>query len=151
HKKFCFEFTGAPLPGPKEEDAPPPGEPKHSVETLQSLFQRLAEPSAIPHRKFLAAIFTDKELSGVLKRFTAGLHLPEMTDETAQRRAIRKAIISKILKILKEIDKDGSGSAEWDEFLEFFRKAECLLEYQSDHARGRNRSVLHDEVDALRM
>eukprot|EP00439_Symbiodinium_sp_Y106_P068394 s278_g11.t1 len=150
HKKYCFELTGAPLPGPKESEAAP-GEPKHSVETLQTVFQRLAEPSSIPHRKFLAAIFTDKELSGVLQRFTAGLHLPEMKDETAHRRAVRKALVQKILKILKEADKDNSGSTEWDEFLEFFREAECLLEYQSEFAKGRNRSVLHDEVDAMRM
>ncbi|CAE7197985.1 hypothetical protein AK812_SmicGene36105 [Symbiodinium microadriaticum] len=151
HKKYCFELTGAPLPGPKAESEAAPGEPKHSVETLQAVFQRLAEPSSIPHRKFLAAIFTDKELSGVLQRFTAGLHLPEMKDETAHRRAVRKALVQKILKILKEADKDNSGSTEWDEFLEFFREAECLLEYQSEFAKGRNRSVLHDEVDAMRM
>eukprot|EP00438_Fugacium_kawagutii_P013983 Skav200734 [mRNA] locus=scaffold274:198180:198954:- [translate_table: standard] len=33
-------------------------------------------------------------------------------------------MVKKILRILKEVDKDGSGSTEFDEFVEFFRKAE---------------------------
>ena len=32
--------------------------------------------------------------------------------------------MKKILSLLKEVDKDSSGSTEFDEFVEFFRKAE---------------------------
>ncbi|CAJ1419356.1 unnamed protein product [Effrenium voratum] len=95
-------------------------------------------------------MFLDKELSGMVEKFTSGLHLPGNEEESAYRQVKRKAMVKKILSILKEVDKDKSGSTEWDEFLEFFRKAECLLEYRSDHAQTRNRTVLHEEVEAMR-
>eukprot|EP00913_Durusdinium_trenchii_P028187 g26425.t1 len=90
-------------------------------------------------------MFQDQELASVVEKFTAGLHVPKTDDENAFQEAKRKAIVKKILGILKE---DSSGSTEWDEFLEFFRKAECLLEYRSEKAR--NRTALHEEVEALR-
>ncbi|CAK8987871.1 unnamed protein product [Durusdinium trenchii] len=145
HKKFCCDMTGLPtltLSGKSQKDS------KHSVKTLERIFERLAEPHAISHRKFLASMFQDQELASVVEKFTAGLHVPKTDDENAFQEAKRKAIVKKILGILKEVDKDSSGSTEWDEFLEFFRKAECLLEYRSEKAR--NRTALHEEVEALR-
>lgn len=138
-------MTGLPtltLSGKSQKDS------KHSVKTLERIFERLAEPHAISHRKFLASMFQDQELASVVEKFTAGLHVPKTDDENAFQEAKRKAIVKKILGILKEVDKDSSGSTEWDEFLEFFRKAECLLEYRSEKAR--NRTALHEEVEALR-
>mmetsp|Transcript_88822 Transcript_88822/g.141443 ORF Transcript_88822/g.141443 Transcript_88822/m.141443 type:complete len:295 (-) Transcript_88822:9-893(-) len=146
HKKFCCEMTGAPTRQSRrtQKDA------KHSMKTLQTIFERLAEPDAISHRKFLASMFQDKELAGVVEVFTAGLHVPQTDDENVFQEAKRKAMVKKILRILKEVDKDGSGSTEFDEFVEFFRKAEVLLEYRSEKAQTRNRVALHAEVEALR-
>lgn len=146
HKKFCCEMTGAPTRQSHrtQKDA------KHSMKTLQTIFERLAEPDAISHRKFLASMFQDKELAGVVEVFTAGLHVPQTNDENVFQEAKRKAMVKKILRILKEVDKDGSGSTEFDEFVEFFRKAEVLLEYRSEKAQTRNRVALHAEVEEMR-
>jgi len=146
HQKFCSEMTGAPT----RQQSRNSKEAKHSMKTLQIIFSRLAEPDAISHRKFLASMFQDKELASVVEVFTAGLHLPKTEDENAFQEAKRKAMVKKILRILKEVDKDGSGSTEFDEFVEFFRKAEVLLEYRSEKAQTRNRTELHAEVEALR-
>ena len=42
----------------------------------------------------------------MVERFTAGLHVPMAEDENAFQEAKRKAIVKKILSLLKEVDKD---------------------------------------------
>jgi hypothetical protein len=49
----------------------------------------------------------------------------------------------RILKFLKEIDEDGNGTLEWDEFVAFFRKAGYLLEYsEKDNPREKIADLL---------
>lgn len=43
-----------------------------------------------------------------------------------------KEKIYKMKEILETIDKDGSGTMEWEEFVDFFRQAGLLLEYKTN-------------------
>jgi hypothetical protein len=50
----------------------------------------------------------------------------EITGKEAEALEIRR-----LLKLLKEIDADGNGTLEWEEFLDFWRVAGFLLEYET--------------------
>lgn len=50
----------------------------------------------------------------------------EITGKEAEALEIRR-----LLKLLKEIDQDGNGTLEWEEFLDFWRVAGFLLEYET--------------------
>lgn len=49
--------------------------------------------------------------------------------------------IRRIKRILADIDTDGSGTMEWPEFLEFFRRSGLLLEYRTNDALNRPKSA----------
>lgn len=56
--------------------------------------------------------------------------------------------VHRVKELLKEVDVDGSGCMEWDEFVGFFRRAGLLLEYKTQEAR--NRTTLCDLMDVQR-
>lgn len=47
----------------------------------------------------------------------------------AREAATQKMELQRMLDILHEVDEDGSGTLEWEEVLEFFRRSGYLLEY----------------------
>lgn len=53
------------------------------------------------------------------------------------RKGVSKREISKIKEILSEVDIDGSGSMEWPEFVDFFKRAGLLLEYKTRDSLNR--------------
>merc|ERR1712187_312965 len=53
----------------------------------------------------------------------------ERNRQEAQR---KREEIYRIKEILREVDTDGSGTMEWSEFLDFFKRAGFLLEYAED-------------------
>merc|ERR1712070_796074 len=57
--------------------------------------------------------------------------------------------IYRIKEILKEVDTDGSGTMEWDEFVDFFRRAGLLLEYHTEY--NLNRTTLCSEMETQRL
>jgi Ca2+-binding EF-hand superfamily protein len=58
--------------------------------------------------------------------------------------------IYRIKEILREVDTDNSGTMEWNEFVDFFRRAGFLLEYAVDHSRNRTTLCLEHEAEQLR-
>eukprot|EP00927_Polykrikos_kofoidii_P074615 TRINITY_DN7063_c0_g1_i1.p1 TRINITY_DN7063_c0_g1~~TRINITY_DN7063_c0_g1_i1.p1 ORF type:complete len:359 (-),score=50.58 TRINITY_DN7063_c0_g1_i1:93-1169(-) len=69
----------------------------------------------------------------------------------SSRRAAADLAREKIYRIkdmLNDIDTDGNGSMEWDEFVDFFRRAGLLLEYHTQTAR--NRTSLCQELQVER-
>lgn len=73
------------------------------------------------------------------------------TDETAQIQRAETKEMRRLVKIWREIDADGNGTLEWDEFIEFFRRNGNLLEYETqDHPKARLTNILcemHDKPD----
>mmetsp|Transcript_30841 Transcript_30841/g.48074 ORF Transcript_30841/g.48074 Transcript_30841/m.48074 type:complete len:429 (-) Transcript_30841:185-1471(-) len=53
------------------------------------------------------------------------------------RKGVSHREVSKIKEILSEVDTDGSGSMEWPEFVEFFKRAGMLLEYKTRNSLNR--------------
>lgn len=50
----------------------------------------------------------------------------------------RRDEILRIKEILREVDADNSGTMEWEEFVDFFRRAGLLLEYEENSALNRS-------------
>mmetsp|Transcript_90947 Transcript_90947/g.253066 ORF Transcript_90947/g.253066 Transcript_90947/m.253066 type:complete len:358 (-) Transcript_90947:89-1162(-) len=65
------------------------------------------------------------------------------SDETAQVLKQESKELRRLLNILRALDVDGSGTLEFEEFLEFFRRSGNLLEYGSDdHPRARLAAIV---------
>jgi hypothetical protein len=58
--------------------------------------------------------------------------------------------IYRIKQILRDVDTDNSGTMEWNEFVDFFRRAGFLLEYREDEHRNRTAVALEHEAHMLR-
>lgn len=55
----------------------------------------------------------------------------------ASRTGVSHREVNKIKEILSEVDTDGSGSMEWPEFVDFFKRAGLLLEYKTRSSLNR--------------
>jgi hypothetical protein len=55
-------------------------------------------------------------------------------DQSEETLAAQRTEVYRIRAATKTVDKDGKGNVNWDEFVEIFRQAGILLEYDSDRA-----------------
>mmetsp|Transcript_16546 Transcript_16546/g.28932 ORF Transcript_16546/g.28932 Transcript_16546/m.28932 type:complete len:346 (+) Transcript_16546:50-1087(+) len=62
--------------------------------------------------------------------------------------APHKEELGKMKQILVDLDEDGSGQMEWDEFVEFFRRAGLLMEYQT--RKSLNHTDMDDVIEPIR-
>jgi Ca2+-binding EF-hand superfamily protein len=62
----------------------------------------------------------------------------------------RRDEVHRIKAILREVDEDGSGTMEWTEFVEFFRRAGLLLEYEVHPALNRTSLCIAAEAQGCR-
>lgn len=70
---------------------------------------------------------------------------PETAKRVSQALAVRR-----LIKLFNEMDKDGNQSMDWEEFLEFFRRAGYLLEYTTkDNPRDRAAEIIAGECQRL--
>lgn len=60
---------------------------------------------------------------------SARLKTGASSTRTPSSREAEALEMRRLLKLLKEIDEDKNGTLEWEEFIEFFRRAGYLLEY----------------------
>jgi len=105
-----------------------PGGVRFNKRTLRMMFKEIDRDSSgvITQRELIISLRQHKSL---LAMFTLiqGADLPlDDTDKQGQREEVYR-----IKEILKEVDTDGSGTMEWAEFVEFFRRAGLLLEYKT--------------------
>jgi len=119
--------------------------------TLMNWFRQIDvnASGSISQREFIVALRKHKDLQAILSKINGS----EMDDEekikemdTAAKTEARRGELRRLKKILSEIDEDHSGSMEWDEFVEFFRRAGFLLEYETHHARN---SISYEPQAAL--
>eukprot|EP00746_Dinoflagellata_sp_MGD_P003335 gnl/MRDRNA2_/MRDRNA2_106481_c0_seq1.p1 gnl/MRDRNA2_/MRDRNA2_106481_c0~~gnl/MRDRNA2_/MRDRNA2_106481_c0_seq1.p1 ORF type:complete len:291 (-),score=41.93 gnl/MRDRNA2_/MRDRNA2_106481_c0_seq1:228-1100(-) len=80
--------------------------------------------------EFIPFLRSRPELKKLMLSHSAPKH-PTGNTRTSDREAAALEI-RRILKFLKELDYDGNGSIDWEEFVEFFKKCGYLLEYSSE-------------------
>lgn len=116
---------------------------KFNIQTLRKWFWEMDEQrtGSITQRVFIAKLRQRKDLHAMFASINAqwqenqdnGKDLGDSknSDEPLAAGDQARAEHRRIKQILKEIDSDGSGSMEWEEFVEFFRRAGVLLEYET--------------------
>lgn len=76
------------------------------------------------------------------------MHQKHSEDDHTSRLRVQ---LSRFRQILNELDGDGSGEMEWEEFVDFFRRCGLLLEYQVDtHLNHTGLDTVALELDAAR-
>jgi Ca2+-binding EF-hand superfamily protein len=117
---------------------------RYDMATLEKWFKEIdvAQQDSITEEDFIVAMRNHKDLQGLLCQIMgipADFEFATSSDRLSrfmspdQRRQMeleqQRAEDKRIKDILKEIDEDSSGSIEWDEFVEFFRRAGFLLDH----------------------
>jgi len=109
--------------------------------TLGQLFKRIDRDGSgqISQRELICALRNHPDITALFVNRSPmgqGGHLSTTVvrhrDQKAQREEIRR-----IKEVFSEVDTDGSGSMEWGEFVDFFRRSGLLLEYQTRQSMNR--------------
>lgn len=93
----------------------------------------------ISQREFIVAMRSMKGLQAMFCMVNGIEYVDTGTGSAMGEAAVqaKREEVRRIKEILTEIDTDGSGTMEWEEFVEFFRKAGLLLEYQTQESYNR--------------
>lgn len=122
------------------------GTAKFSVQTLRNFFRTLDSDGSgsISKREMIVALRANKNLQSLFLNHKQAPQTQIATQRQMEDQSVegRRQELQNILKILREVDSDGSGSLEWDEILEFFRRAGLLLEYQAEAHKDLNNPAL---------
>jgi Ca2+-binding EF-hand superfamily protein len=111
--------------------------PKFNVSTLRRWFQEIDmdKSGSITRRELIVALRHHKELQillGATATSTAALaDFKKYHQEAYCTIDAQNAELKRIIRILHQVDTDSSGSVEWDEFVELFRRGGFLVEYKT--------------------
>lgn len=126
---------------------------RFDMATLEGWFRGIDRhgTGAISEREFILALRQrHRHLLNVLLRTHAILKDDTEVEYPCGRHLTRQEIW-KIKQILREVDSDDNGTMEWSEFVDFFRRAGLLLEYQTPTGEIHNRTGLcQEEEDRVR-
>lgn len=116
---------------------------KFNKRTLQKWFKDIDRDGSgsITQRELIVALRARPETLKIFQRIQ-GFDVKDEKEDVFERnsdelREREKAKIYRIKEILSDIDTDGNGTMEWDEFVDFFRRAGLLLEYKTQSALNR--------------
>lgn len=114
--------------------------------TLEKWFRDINRDGTgvITQRELIIALHHRPDLLNMFCR----IHGVEATPSPGAEPPSRREEIIRIKEILKQVDQDGSGAMEWDDFVDFFRRAGMLLEYQTKPHL--NRTTLCQELEEAR-
>lgn len=125
---------------------------RFNMQTLRRWFKDIdvKKSGSIKQRELIVALRQHKVLQALFCSvqgldFTDGKKILGVESQVQARRDE----ITRIKRILDEIDSDGSGSMEWEEFVEFFRRTGLLLEYQTRSSLNRPNDVESNDVEDL--
>lgn len=124
------------FPPPNQEHGPLfPSSCRFNVETLKQWYKRIDTRGAgeITQKEFIVAMRTHRELLAMFSKMR-GMELADSSDgraDPSQDWHAQREETLRIKAILKEVDTDGSGTLEWEEFVDFFRRTGMLLEYKT--------------------
>lgn len=137
--------------GAKPEDL---GKPRFDALTLRQWFsemdvQKVGHIGKNEWMKFLNSHDNKKLKQIILHGVYAlpGRDINIISEKETQRE--KEALeMRRLLKIWRQLDKNGNGTLEWEEFLNFFRRADMLLEFSDkEHPRARLAKILGDVQD----
>eukprot|EP00747_Dinoflagellata_sp_TGD_P179649 gnl/TRDRNA2_/TRDRNA2_30771_c0_seq1.p1 gnl/TRDRNA2_/TRDRNA2_30771_c0~~gnl/TRDRNA2_/TRDRNA2_30771_c0_seq1.p1 ORF type:complete len:354 (-),score=68.75 gnl/TRDRNA2_/TRDRNA2_30771_c0_seq1:71-1132(-) len=114
------------------------GGARFNIRTLKHWFQELdiKDTGSIQARDLLVSLRKRDDLQAMLC-VAASVGDEESVEETKnastaeEKTKARREEMKRIRGILASIDTDGSGSLEWEEFVDFFRRSGLLLEYET--------------------
>jgi len=127
-----------------DEESKSPGNsalsPRYNIRTLRNWFKDIdiAKTGSITRRDLLVALRRHRAMQ-TLFCTAQGLSISEadgLTGAAAVEKA-RRDEVARIKQILDTLDTDGSGTMEWTEFVEFFRRSGMFLEYQTRQSLNR--------------
>lgn len=133
-------------------------ETKFSIRTLREMFLQFGGGAEkITHRRLIIMLQNKSDFMDKLMQFSEEnwqqdeSNMPQkLIDDDSHTGHVRRQIYN-FKQVLKELDEDGNGQMEWEEFVEFFRRCGLLLEYQSDaHLNHTSLDVLSLELTAKR-
>lgn len=156
-----MNLTGASLDS-STADLPPSPSGKQSTrfdkKRLKGWFKEIDQKGtgSISQRELIVAL---RSMKGLMAMFcmVSGIEYVDPDGSAMDGRSIdhdlmlqaKKEEVRTIKEILTEIDTDGSGSMEWDEFVEFFRRAGLLLEYQTQESYNRTSLCEPEEIEEI--
>lgn len=123
--------------------------PRFNIPTLRKWFSDIDVngSGSITRRELIVALRQNPDLQALLLSTSANADLAGKgesedapgTSSITTTSSIRQQHneMKRIMQIMHEVDTDGSGSMEWEEFVEFFRRSGYLLEYNT-------RKILND-------
>jgi len=131
-------------------------ETKFSIRTLREMFLQFGGGAEkITHRRLIVMLQKKSDFMDKLMQFSEehwqqdeGVsNMPQkLKDDDDHTSRLRRQIYN-FKQVLKELDQDGNGQMEWEEFVEFFRRCGLLLEYESDaHLNHTSLDVLSLEL-----
>jgi len=108
---------------------------RFNIQTLRAWFKDIdvRATGSITQRELIIALRQHKGMQALFCT-VQGIDYANADDVVAGTEAAtiaRRQEILRIKRILDDIDTDGSGTMEWEEFVEFFRRAGLFLEYKT--------------------
>lgn len=136
HKKYTLEEAMR-RRGPEAMEATKSMQrPKFNIPTLRKWFAEIDADGGgqVSRRELIVAMRNHKDLQAVLLSASANSENKSAADDAEAREdaiQAKNAELRRIMTIMSEVDTDGSGYMDWEEFVEFFRRSGFLLEYDT--------------------
>lgn len=134
-----FENVAGPLPPLPAKDTF--GSMRFDKQRLKGWFREIDQKKtgSISQRELIIALRSMKGLQAMFCMVNGIEYVDSGAGSAMGEAAVqaKREEVRRIKEILTEIDTDGSGTMEWEEFVEFFRKAGLLLEYQTQESYNR--------------
>jgi Ca2+-binding EF-hand superfamily protein len=132
------KVVGGQLSSPKHK-------PKFNIGTIRGWFKEIDvdRTGKVTRRKLLNALTQHKEMQALFLQhvdheFENSADLQDDKDKGGKGRSKRESLkdkrlaeIRRIGAIMQDIDTDNSGTMEWEEFVEFFRRCDHIVEYET--------------------
>eukprot|EP00930_Biecheleria_cincta_P097033 TRINITY_DN8877_c0_g1_i1.p1 TRINITY_DN8877_c0_g1~~TRINITY_DN8877_c0_g1_i1.p1 ORF type:complete len:297 (-),score=44.33 TRINITY_DN8877_c0_g1_i1:39-929(-) len=143
-EKSCSRAASRPGTGTSET--------KFSIRTLREMFLQFGGGDAkITHRRLIVMLQKKSDFVDKLMQYSEDnwhqndpdFNMPQKKKNDNEHTSRLRGQIYKFKQVLHELDGDGNGQMEWEEFVEFFRRCGLLLEYKSDAFRN------HTSFDVL--
>lgn len=136
HKKYTLEQGFRRKGIMEKQHSSAPSRPKFNIPTLRKWFAEIDADGGgqVSRRELIVAMRNHRDLQAVLLSAasqsvsSSGGGTSDDAEDVIQA---KNAELRRIMAVMNEVDTDNSGTMDWEEFVEFFRRAGFLLEYDT--------------------